>query len=344
MSVAAGGAALLLGSCLFAAPGHEGPPSAHFNGREFRNQVEADPKGVGDLLKWWRSQDRGPWKPYTHHEPGPPPPAQVEVGQLRVTFINHATTLIQLDGVNIITDPIYSKRASPVRFAGPKRVRPPGIRFEDLPRIHLVLVSHNHYDHLDIPTLGRLEKAHGPMILTGLGNSRLLASRGMERAMDLDWWESVAITHEVRVHFVPAQHWSQRGLGDRNRTLWGGFVIEGRSHRVYFAGDTGFGPHFAQIRQRFGPPSLALLPVGVFRPRWLMRDMHLNPSDAVRAHRTLEAKRSVGIHLGTFRLGDDGQEEPERELHKALKEAGIAKERFQILGFGEGMDVPPDAL
>ncbi len=332
------GSALFVGACLFAAPGYRGPRSSHFDGERFHNQMNVKPKTFRDVLKWWRHRNPGPWRAYRETPRGAPPPRAVAPGQLRVTFINHATTLIQLDGVNILTDPIWSKRASPVSFAGPSRARPAGIRFGDLPPIHVVVISHNHYDHLDLPTLKRLHRAHRPLVLAGLGNRRLLEGAGIRRARDLEWWQSRAVG-DVTIDFVPAQHWSSRGFGDRNKTLWGGFVVEGTRHTVYFAGDTGFGPHFQQIRQRYGPMDLALLPIGAYKPRWFMRSMHMNPAEAVRAHRVLEARRSVPIHYGTFQLGDDGEDEPLRDLRIARVTADVSADVFRPLGFGEGVTV-----
>jgi L-ascorbate metabolism protein UlaG (beta-lactamase superfamily) len=331
-------------SCQFAAPGHVGPALDNFDGRRFANQAPVQPKSFRDLLRWGRQRRPGHWRPYEEHPYGPAPPGAVGKGALRVTFINHSTVLLQLDGLNLLTDPIYSMRASPVRFAGPRRARNPGIRFEDLPTIHGVLLSHNHYDHLDLPTLRRLHKAHKPWILTGLGNGRLLAKAGIPGARELSWWDEVEVDRGVRVRFVPAQHWSGRGLSDRARTLWGGFVVAGSRHLTYFAGDTGFGPHFTQIRARYGTPDLALLPIGAYRPRWFMKDMHLDPAEAVEAHRQLGARLSVPIHFGTFPLGDDGQDAPVEELVLARAAAGLPDGACVVLGFGEGRDVRPKAI
>jgi L-ascorbate metabolism protein UlaG (beta-lactamase superfamily) len=223
-----------------------------------------------------------------------------------------------------------------VEFAGPQRVRPAGIRFEDLPPIHAVVVSHNHYDHLDMPTLSRLHAAHHPRFFVGLGNQALLEAAGIDRVTELDWWEQAALDGELAVHSVPAQHFSQRGLCDRNATLWMGYVLRGPAGVVYFAGDTGMGPHFAQIRQRFGEPRLALLPIGAYLPRWFMHPIHLSPADAVEAHHLLGAKRSVAIHFGTFALADDAQTQPVDELRLALERAPFDPEDFWVLGFGEG--------
>src|SRR5437762_1303468 len=256
IAIAAGAAAAAaaIERAIFAAPRYQGPPSDHFNGQRFFN---ADPgwQSERSFLKWMLNRERGRWPSWVDMEPGPKPAERVE--DLRVTFINHATTLIQIAGVNILTDPIWSERTSPVSLIGPRRHRPPGIRFDDLPPIDLVLVSHNHYDHLDVPTLLRLQgRAESPShIITPLGNGRLMARFGIRNVTELDWWQ-----REGNVTLVPARHFSARAISDRNRNLWGGFVIHGEKGNVYFAGDTGWGPHFADIGERFAPIRLALLP------------------------------------------------------------------------------------
>jgi L-ascorbate metabolism protein UlaG (beta-lactamase superfamily) len=263
---------------------------------------------------------------------------------MRVTFVNHATALLQMDGVNVLTDPIWSERSSPVSFAGPKRVVPPGLRFEQLPPIDVVLVSHNHYDHLDLPTLRRLAAEHDPRILVPLGNRALLERAGVHGAEELGWWKSVVVADGVRVAAVPARHFSGRGMLDRNRALWAGFVVSGPAGSAYFAGDTGFGPHFQEIRDRFGSPRLAFLPIGAYRPEWFMSRVHMSPDEALRAHRILGAGTSVGIHFGTFRLADDGQDEPPERIEALLGEEVAPRPRFWILGFGEGRDVPREGI
>jgi len=336
------GSTAMIGCCAFSAPGYQGPRSDHFDGTHFHNEVVQKPHRTGDLIRWITHRHPGPWPEHPDAKPGPPPPRRVDGGRLHVTFVNHATVLVQMDGLNVLTDPIWSERASPVSFAGPKRVRPPGIRFDDLPPIDVVLISHDHYDHLDLPTLERLWKRDHPKILLGLGNDLLLAKHGID-SHALDWWQSVRVSDSVEVTAVPAQHFSGRGLCDRRKTLWEGFVISGPSGNVYFAGDTGFGPHFEEIHERFAPIRLALLPIGAFRPEWFMARVHLSPADAIIAHYELGAGTSVGIHFGTFRLADDGEDEAPGDIRRAV--AASAKEgvplRFWILGFGEGRDVPP---
>lgn len=314
-----------------------GPRTDHFDGKRFTNMEPTTHVGARELLRWGMHRDPGSWE-RRDETPGPAPDARVE--DLRVTFVGHATTLVQVAGLNVLTDPLWAERSSPVSFAGPRRWRPPGIRFEDLPPIDLVLVSHDHYDHLCLPTLRRLAAEHAPRVLSGLGNAPLLASAGVRDPIELDWWESVELREDVRATFVPAQHFSGRGLGDRDTTLWGGFVLETPRGSVYFAGDTGMGPHFAAIRERCGVPRLALLPIGAYRPAWFMRRVHVCPEEAVEAARILEAETSLGIHFGTFRLADDGMDEPVQDLERALESLGDDAPRFWVLAHGEGRDVP----
>ena len=326
--------------CATAASGAGGRITDHFDGQRFHNPgTPPRSHGVSGLLKWIRTRDPGPWRPYVDVPPGEPPPRRVDGGAVRVTLVGHSTVLVQMDGLNVLTDPIWSDRASPVPFAGPKRVRPPGLRFEDLPPIDVVLVSHDHYDHLDLSTLRRLAEVHRPRFVVPLGNKAVLDRAGIWGADELDWWQDRPLAPKVRVVVVPAQHFSNRGAFDDGRSLWAGFVIEGPSGRVFFAGDTGYGPHFAEIARRLGPPRLALLPIGAFRPRWFMGPVHLAPDEAVRAAADLQAGTSAAVHFGTFKLADDGQDEPAAELAKAL-EASPGR-AFWVLGFGEGREVPP---
>lgn len=322
-------------------PGYKGPKSDHFDGKHFHNQLPTRNPSFRDIIKWARNRELGPWSGYIESPPGPPPPKRLRKGALRVTFVNHATVLIQMDNLNILTDPIWSERSSPVEWAGPKRMHPPGIRFEDLPPIDYVLISHNHYDQLNIKTLKHLYKKFKPHFFTGLGNSKLLNKKGILKTEDLDWWQRVKLSDDIRLTGVPAQHFSSRGFFDHNKTLWMGFIIEGTVGAVYFAGDTGYGPHFKQIRERFGPIHFAMLPIGAYKPRWLMSPVHISPEEAVQAHRELEASISMGIHFGTFIIADDGQKEPVEELYKALDETAIPHSQFWVLDFGEGREVPP---
>jgi L-ascorbate metabolism protein UlaG (beta-lactamase superfamily) len=314
-----------------------GAAAEHFDGRRYRNPRQ-DVRGFRDFVRWMRTRQRGQWRDFENTPSGSPPPRRV--ADLRVTFVNHATVLLQTGDVNVLTDPVWSQRVSPVSWAGPRRHRPPGIPFEDLPQIDVVLLSHNHYDHLDLPTLELLERRDRPSIFCGLGVGDLLRRKGMHEVVELDWWDSVAARRSLDVTSVPVQHFSGRGLFDRNRTLWTGFVLSGGAGSVFFAGDTGYGPHFAEIRRRVGKIRLALLPIGAYKPVWFMGPVHMSPEEALAAHRDLEADASVGIHYGTFELADDGQDEPREEIERRLGEWPGTKPRFWLLDNGEGRDVP----
>ncbi len=330
--------ALALTGC-FSAPRYVGPVSDHFDGQRFYTPGAPEPsRGVSKLLQWRLHREEGPWKDYREEPYGAAPPQRVAPGALRVTFINHATTLIQLDGVNVLTDPIYAERASPLGFAGPRRVRPPGIRFDELPVIHAVVLSHNHYDHMDVETLKRLQGAFpGVQIFAGLGNKQFLEAKGLERVSELDWWQSTQLgATPVKLTSVPTQHFSNRGLTDDDGTLWTGFVIEGTAGRAYFAGDTAYGPHFKTVGEKLGPFRLAVLPIGAYLPEWFMAPVHMTPADAVKAKAELTASVMVPMHYGTFPLADDGEEAAVTALREASDDPGI-----WVLGFGEGREVPP---
>ena len=336
----AGALALFLsGCCAFSGPWYQGPRSDHFDGETFF--VEGvQQQGAGGLLKWLGARQHGPWREYQDLPPGPRPPARLGLGELRVTFVNHATTLLQVDGLNVLTDPIWSDRASPVSWAGPRRVRPPGLRFEDLPPIDVVLVSHAHYDHLDLPTLLRIARAFPrARFYTGLGTAALLRERHLRNVRELDWWEEVKLG-AVTLAAVPAQHFSNRGLCDRDCTLFAGYVLRGPAGAVFFAGDTGYGPHFRAIGQRYGPLRLAILPIGAYKPEWFMGPILMSPARAVQAHDDLRAATSVAGPFGTFDLADDGQDEPPEALRLAVAAHTAPLPRFWVLGFGEGREVP----
>jgi L-ascorbate metabolism protein UlaG (beta-lactamase superfamily) len=331
---------LFLGACVFSAPGYNGPVSDHFDGERFRNLEPFAEKSFGDVMKWRWTSSKTPWPDKRGLPPGPPPPRRVEGEELRVTFVNHATVLIQTAGLNILTDPVWSERASPVSWAGPKRQKDAGILYEDLPPIDLVVISHNHYDHLDIATLKKLSADHAPLILVPLGNAALLQANGIANARDLDWWESVDVAPGVRATFTRCQHWSARGTRDRFKTLWGGFAFETPGGLVYYSGDTGFGAFYAEVREKFGRPRLALLPIGAYEPRWFMKWAHQNPEEAVQAHNILQPLASLGVHWGTWQLTDEGMDDPVVTLDAALEDAGLTREDFWVLDNGESRDVP----
>jgi L-ascorbate metabolism protein UlaG (beta-lactamase superfamily) len=256
--------------------------------------------------------------------------------EILVTFVGHATFLIQAASTSILIDPVYSRRASPLSFVGPRRVRAPGVRLDDLPPISLVLLSHNHYDHCDLGTLRLLERRFHPPVVTPLGNGRLLQLAGIGQIEEIDWWES-ARAMPVPIVLTPAQHFSARSMFDRNRALWGGFLIEISGHRILFAGDTGYGQHFREIATRLGPIDLALLPIGAYEPRWFMKDIHMNPAEAVQAHLDLVAHQSIAMHFGTFQLTPEGIDDPPRELATALRERDVPADRFQTLQVGDSL-------
>ena len=301
--------------------GYNGPVSDHFDGKYFHNQVTTRDKSLLDVLKWRfnRELPDDPLWQYVDPQVAVAVPDRVVDGVV-ATFVNHATVLVQIGGKNILTDPIWSERASPLSFLGPKRYHPPAMGLDALPPIDAVVISHNHYDHLDLATLKQLQAQFQPVFITGLGNRELLQSSGLGNVVELDWWQSHALAGEVVITATPAQHWSTRNRIDRNRTLWLGFVIGDPQLQVYFAGDTGMGPHFAQIRERFGPVDLALLPIGSYLPRWFMKEFHLSPDDALEAHHLLGASQSMAIHFGTFNLGDDGQRTASNRLRALLAE------------------------
>jgi L-ascorbate metabolism protein UlaG (beta-lactamase superfamily) len=321
---------------------YSGPPSDHFDGEHFYNPPFGQPRVGAGLFQWLANRQPGPWRKWVDAAPGPIPPERVDNGAIRATFIGHSTVLLQFEGLNVLLDPIWSKRASPLSFVGPKRHRPPGIRFEHLPKIHLVLQSHDHYDHFDVPTLRRIASQWKPNFAVPLGVAPRLVSKKIAKTSqiaELDWWQPAQFSDSIRITAIPARHFSGRGLRDRNRTLWAGYVIESPSGTILFAGDTAYGPHFAEIAARFPKIRLALIPIGAYRPQWFMGPVHISPSDAVRAHKEVGAATSIGIHFGTFHLADDGEDEPVTELQRALDQEK-ERLRFWTLDPGEARDIP----
>lgn len=273
--------------------------------------------------------------------PFPAPEGRVPDGHVAVTFIGHATFLLRFaDGPTLLTDPIWSKRCSPLPFIGPKRVRRPGLAFEALPQIDAVLLSHNHYDHMDLPTLRRLVRRDAPRIVTGLGNAAYLARKGIPGARELDWWQGTALPGGLTVTYLPARHFSARGVTDRAKTLWGGFAIEAPAGRLLFLGDTAMGGHMGMIGDHLGPVGVALIPIGAYDPGWFMRVVHMSPEEALDAARILRARTSVAMHFGTFKLTHERIGEPAQRLHAARDAAGLAPEFFRVPRFGETLLLP----
>lgn len=320
--------------------GYTGPVSDHFDGEKFHNYVKQE-RAASGFFRYLMNRTPGIWAEENHNNSYPLPPQRVNGPNALLTFINHSTFLIQVDGVNILTDPIWSERASPFSFVGPKRARLPGVAFEDLPKIDVVIISHNHYDHMDITTMTKLAKRDQPVFIFGLGNGSLLDNNSISNYVELDWWQEHKVSHSLTIASVPAQHFSGRGLADRNETLWMGFVIKSSAGNIFFAGDTGFGPHFEMIRERYAPIRAALIPIGAFIPRWFMKYVHVSPQEAVQAAQVLGAQISFGMHFGTFRLADDSQNQPIEELNEALM-ALDKKIDFRTLDFGQSFEVSPN--
>jgi len=310
-------------------------PAPRKDGR-FHNFVQHAPHGSFDVLRWFATRKPPPWPKQVPAAIGPKPAARISDG-IRATLIGHATVLLQVGGLNILTDPVWSERASPVSWAGPRRVQPPAIRFEDLPAIDVVLLSHSHYDHLDRVTLAALHRRDRPRVFTGLKVGRIVPS---PQVAELDWWQSHRLNEHIVATYVPAQHFSARTPFDRNETLWGGFVLETPAGFIYFAADTGDGPHIAAVRERFGPMTLSLLPIGAYLPHWFMAPVHMSPQQAVAAAETLQSHVSLPIHFDTFRLADDGYGEARRILHETLAARATPLD-FRVPDFGEAVVVSP---
>ena len=258
-----------------------------------------------------------------------------------ITWLGHSTFLVQLDGVNIITDPHLSPRASPLRALGPKRWMPPAIAIEDLPRIDIALISHNHYDHLDAATVTRLAGQPGgaPRYMVPLRLAEWFKRRGLHSVTELDWWQMFA-THGLSLTFTPVQHWSARSAWDRDHSLWGGWRVDHRDFSFFFAGDSGYSPDFKEIYRRLGAVDLAALPIGAYAPRWFMQVMHVDPDEAVQIHLDLHARHSVAMHWGTFVLTDEALDEPPQRLQRALANAELGPQDFWLMRHGETRGLP----
>lgn len=342
---------LIAGGGLFAAnranaanPYYSGPVSPHFNGEVFYNPDGTPPGSFGDLLRWQLGGGKTRWPDsYPSPFPAAKPDEHVNGTGLRVTMVGHATMLVQISGLNILTDPVWSERVSPVSFAGPRRYNAPGIALEDLPAIDAVLVSHNHYDHLDIFTLRRLVADHNPVIIAPLGNDTIIKSAVAKARVTVgDWGDVVALTDTVRIHLEPMHHWSARGSNDRRAALWAAFVIETPAGKIYHIGDTGFhdGINYRAAGEKHGGFRAALLPIGAYEPRWFMKGQHQNPDEAVRGHKLAKVSYTVGHHWGTFRLTNEGVEDPLVALQAALDTHQVEADTFRPMRPGEVWDIP----
>ena len=336
---------------------------AHHTPTGFKNNyAQAVNKSFGDFLRWqWESW--GLDKTANSHTPS----VQADLALLKsplspsVTWIGHATALVQADGLNVLVDPVFSERASPVQLFGPKRAQPPGVAMVDLPAIDVVLISHNHYDHLDRISVAQLDekaKAAGKttLFLVPLGLKVWFNGIGIDSVVELDWWQHHDIKG-VEFHLTPVQHWSARSINDRSATLWGGWAVLGADFHWYYAGDTGYSRDFADTAKQFAPRQtealgggfdLALVPVGSYEPRWFMSQQHVNPMESVRIHQDVGAKRSIGVHWGTFSLTDEPLDQPPRDLAIARQVLDVKATDFGILAIGEsrqfGKRTPSTAL
>ena len=339
---------------------HHRPDGFQNNHRSFRG------KRLHELLRWrWQAWRAGHPRPMREAIPVVAPDlgfihANAKAGlsmQPAATWIGHITVLLQVGGLNILTDPVFSQRCFPVQWAGPKRHTPPGLALAELPHIDVVLLSHNHYDHLDEGSMLALKQQPGgaPLVICPLGHQHWFARRGMHRVVELDWWDTHVLEASERsaripVTLVPAQHWSARTTTDAMRSLWGGFVVRSPDCHVFFAGDTAYSKDFVDIRQHFalehtpdkgGGFDLALLPIGAYEPRWFMKDQHVNPQESVQIFQDIGCKRAMAVHWGTFQLTDEALDEPPRALALALRQAGLPGDRFEAIAVGQTMRVQP---
>jgi len=323
---------------------YSGPKSDHFDGERFFDPDGAPPKRLREVLHWQfgGERQRAKWPDWVENACSDTPPPRVDGVKVRLSFVGHASWLIQTGGLNILIDPVWSMRVSPFKQAGPKRHNDPGIAFSALPRIDLVLVSHGHYDHLDIATLSRLAKTFAPRVITPLGNDLTMRSADAAiKAESYDWHDRVELGGGTAVTLVPTRHWSARGLFDRNRALWASFVLETPAGKVYIVCDSGYGEgkHFRRVAEAHGPLRLAILPIGAYEPRWFMRDQHMNPADAVKALGDCGAEAALAHHHGTFQLTDEAIDAPALALAEALDAAKIPRERFAVLKPGQVVEI-----
>ena len=346
-------AALVLTGCTHVNP-YYNPAKPHHTASGFKNNyVDNIDKSRSDLLRWQfeRLRDGLPKPPQTLTPVVQPDLVFIQANakapamQPAITWVGHATMLVQADGLNVLTDPVFSNRASPVQFAGPKRAQPPGLAVDQLPPIDVVLISHNHYDHLDKNTVLALsnQAQSATLFIVPLGLKSWFTDLGITNVKELDWWDSVNVKG-IEFNFTPVQHWSARALGDRSQTLWGGWAVLGPDTHWYFSGDTGYSRDFIDTQKRFaerqtaakgGGFDIALIAVGAYEPRWFMKEQHINPAEAVQIHKDLRAKQSVGVHWGTFALTDEPLDQPPKDLAAARVQANITGDDFFLLAIGQ---------
>ncbi|MFZ6719833.1 MBL fold metallo-hydrolase [Undibacterium sp. Ji49W] len=315
------------------------PKSDHYDGSKFFNPADPEGNSLWDGLKLLFAFHFESWPEMVENDTIKNVQAVTVQGrpgkdEVAITFVNHASLLIQTQQMTLLTDPVWSERVSPLGWIGPRRHRKAGITFADLPKIDVVVISHNHYDHMDLETLKRLNDRFHPFFFVPLGNKKLLEDSGIAQVVELDWWQSYQVTSDLKVSLTPAAHFSGRGLFDRDRSLWGSYHLSFNGHSLYFGGDTAYASHFKAIQERFGPPDIALLPIGAYEPRWFMKRVHMDPTEAVQAHLDLGARQSIGMHFGTFQLTNEGIDQPVKDLNLALQEKKITAREFSVLPEG----------
>lgn len=318
------------------------PKSDHYDGTHFGTPGMQVTRGLGDLLRWQLLDTKTAWPKQCPPQAAPKLATPADAQDIVITFIGHATHLIEHKGVAILTDPIFSTRASPVTWWGPKRLCPPGVALADLPPIDVVVISHNHYDHMDLASLVALHRSRHPTFVVPLGSAKTLVGAGIDRVIEADWYAAQTIAAQpVVVTPVPAQHWSMRTPLDRNRALWSGYVLDVDGARILFAGDTGMGPHFKDIGARMGPIDVALLPIGAYCPRRFMAPQHMDPAQAVQAFVDVGAARALGTHYGTFQLANEGLDAPTQALAAALGRRQMPQDLFCAPRIGESVRITP---
>jgi len=317
---------------------YHGPRSDHFDGKHFHNLEPSPPKSFYEAIKWKLSSKSLTWPTWIAIPENNKLPASHQ--KTSITSINHASFLIQTKGVNILTDPIWSKRASPLSFLGPRRIKAPGLQLEELPNIDIITISHNHYDHLDMKTIKQLESRFKPIFIAGLGVCKAYLSAVVDhsRCIELDWWGNYEFKG-TKITFVPAKHWSRRKLFDTNKTLWGGFVFSNPHGNIYFVGDTGFGQatEFHQIKDKFKHFSTAIIPIGAYKPEWFMNSMHITPEQAVLIHKIINPNRSIAMEHDVFPMAGEDYEEAPQDLNKAKAKYKIPKNKFITLENGQAI-------
>lgn len=321
---------------------------ARRSGRVFLNRGPYAGHGFSDFLRWRMGRGNRPrWPSRVENPAVDVPPERVEGGALRVSYVGHVSLLLQTQGLNILTDPVWSQRASPLSFAGPRRCREPGLPLEALPPIDIVLVSHNHYDHLDVPTLRALHRDHAPRFIVPLENDHVLRRNGLSRIETLDWGQWTDASADMRIHCEPTHHWSARGLFDRNKALWASFVLTTPKGNILFVGDSGYagGDLFRAHRRKFGGFRIAFLPIGAYGPRWFMQENHMNPDEACRAFHDCGAEVALATHYEVFPLADDGFDAPRAALTRARPDYQISPDDFRMMQPGQSWTLPvPDDI